>query len=221
MPRRLLTFVCYAAFVALATTFPAGADAGVVRTVARAANDIGCPSPPGSPRGIKVWIRVRRWCALPAVRRQAQYKLQVKIHNSSSRTLDISRPHIRLIVKHFKRRQWTPPRIGAPTRERPFRTRYNGRRVWAIPPNAERAYDVKSRNEWTFATHWNAYSLRPGRTFRPRRHKRGAAVFYLPYGGNRARTLRGVMGLAYVDGRDIIVMCPKRRWGPKVPAGSF
>lgn len=166
-------------------------------------------------------MRVVKWCGNPAVRGQAQLKLQVRVHNSGKRRLDLDPTHIRLVVLGFNRARWSPPRIGGRTTDRPIRTRYRGRRVWAIPPNAERAYDRASGGYATFATHWNAPSLAPGRTFEPRDHETGAVVFYVPMGRKDPTRLDGVVGLAYVDGRDIVVLCPPDRWGKRVPEGSF
>jgi hypothetical protein len=192
---------------------------------ARAALDIGCPSPPGAPHGIKVWLHIAKWCALSAVRGQAQFKLQLQIENRARRSLGVGLEHMRLIVASLDVRRWSPPESGAATVERPFRTRYLGRTVWAIPPNAEDAYDPVPhvRGDLTFATHWGQSSIAPGQTFNPSFHS-GDLVFYVPYLPNDpsgAATSEDVLGMAYVYGREIVVLCPKENWGPKVPAAAF
>jgi hypothetical protein len=190
-----------------------------------AALDLGCPSPPGAPHGIQVWIRVVQWCGFPAVRGQAQLKLQMQIYNSGRQTLGIGLEHLRLIVANFNPGRWSPPRVGATTTERPFRTSYHGHSVWAVPPNAEDAYDPVPGipGDLTFATHWGQSRLGPGQVFRPSYHS-GDLVFYVPYLPHDPHGLvtdRAVMGMAYVYGREIVVMCPQERWGPKRPAGNF
>jgi hypothetical protein len=205
------------------TSIPASAAVRAESPAAFAsALDFGCPSGPHPPRGIHVWIRVVKWCGVSAVRGQVQLKVQVQIHNSGRRTLDISRGHLRLIVTPFARTKWSPPRNGPPTTDRPFKTTYAGRRVWAIPPNADAAADPiphKSR-EFTFATHWGGSRLGPGQTFRPHHHY-GDLVFFLPSTSFGARAGKSVLGLAYVDGRDIIVLCPEKGWPDPVPAADW
>ncbi len=186
---------------------------------------IGCPSPPGAPHGTRIWIHVTRWCSLPGVRGQAQFKLQMQIYNRGKHTLGIGQEHMRLIVKQFNVRQWSPPRYGRPTTERPFRTSYLGEHVWAVPANAEDAYDpiLHVPGDLTFATHWGQNQLAPGMTFNPSFHS-GDLVFYVPdlaHDPHGRATSADVLGIAYVYGREIVVMCPTEHWGPKVPAGSF
>jgi hypothetical protein len=188
--------------------------------------DLGCPSPPGAPHGIQLWLHVTQWCGLPAVRGQAQFKLQLQIYDSGKYTLGIRQEHLRLIVADFDIAKWSPPRYGPQTTERPFRTTYHGQHVWAIPPNAEDAYDPVSGipGDLTFATHWGQAQLTPGQIFRPSYHN-GDLVFYVPYlphdypGGSA--TAEDVLGMAYVYRDEIVVLCPKERWGPKEPAATF
>lgn len=192
---------------------------------ARAALDIGCPSPAGAPHGIKLWLHITKWCALPGVRGQAQFKLQLQIQNRGSHTLGIGVEHLRLIVASFNPRRWSPPRVGQATLERPFATSYLGHRVWAVPPNAENAYDPVPgiKNDLTFATHWGQEGISPGRTFNPAYHS-GDLVFYVPYLPDDPRgdtTYEDVVGMAYVYGREVVVMCPKGNWGPKLRAADF
>lgn len=189
---------------------------------------LGCPSPPDPVHRIRIWVRVVKWCGNPAVRGQAQVKLQIRVKNIGSKPLDLSRGHFRLIMRHFDRRRWTPPRIGATTTDRPFVTSYAGSNVWAIPPNADGAFDTTSRGDWTFASHWNTSGeLAPGATFVPIDRRpghgtgRGSVVFYVPIEAVRRDSLPGVLGLAYVEGHDILVLCPTSHWGPRVLEGSF
>lgn len=189
---------------------------------------VGCPSPPDPEYpGIRVWVHVVKWCSNGAVRGQAQVKLQIRVKNIGSRPLDLSRGHFRLVMRHFDRRRWSPPQIGASTTDRPFVATYGGRRVWTIPPNADGAYDLIGNGVGTFASHWNtAGTLAPGHTFAPidrtrQDSGRGSVVFYVPLERGHRNKLPGVIGLAYVQGNHILVMCPRRHWGPKVPEGDF
>ena len=228
MPAKMLSTVTVLALV----TFSIPPTDGIAVTSSKpssgvaASLDLGCPSPPGAPQGIQVWIHVTKWCGLPAVRGQAQFKLQLQIYDSGKRTLGIRQEHLRLIVAHFNVARWSPPRDGQTTTERPFRTTYHGQHVWAIPPNAEDAYDPVPGipGDLTFATHWGQAQVAPGRVFRPSYHN-GDLVFYVPYlphdypGG--AATAGDVLGMAYVYRDEIVVLCPKERWGPKEPAATF
>ena len=200
-----------------------------VASAASAADEeiaLGCPSPPDPVHRIRVWVRVVKWCGNPAVRGQAQVKLQIRVKNIGRKPLDLSRGRFRLIMRHFNRRRWTPPRIGATTTDRPFTTDYRGTRVWAIPPNADGAYDETPRTA-TFASHWNTSgTLTPGETFTPIDRRgpddsgRGSVVFYIPIEADSRHALSGVLGLAYVDGSDILVLCPTSHWGPRVREGG-
>jgi hypothetical protein len=227
----LSTFAALSLLLALVTLGPLSTEGAALAnrnpTSGLAASlDLGCPSPPGAPHGIQVWIHVTQWCGLPAVRRQAQFKLQLQIYNSGGHALGIRTEHLRLIVANFDIAKWSPPRYGQMTVERPFRTTYHGQHVWAIPPNAENAYDPVPGvpGDLTFATHWNQTQLGAQQVFRPSYHK-GDLVFYVPYlphdypGG--AATAEDVLGMAYVYRDEIVVLCPKERWGPKEPAATF
>ncbi len=201
---------------------PARPDAPTQTQLERGTIDLGCPSF-GGPPGTGFYIKVVRWCALTAPRRQWQLKFQVRIKNIGRRTLDISLPNIRLVMTHFNRARWSPPRrasAGAP-----YKATYKGQRVWFVPPNAEgaaEAYPPPAGN-FTFATHWNQTSLAPGKTSATVYRRKGSVVFYLPRSANQTRSeqLDGVVGIAYVDGRRVLALCPPGRWGPKVPAGEF
>jgi hypothetical protein len=209
-------------------TLPAIDSASANSSALGSSLDLGCPSPPGAPHGVQIWIRVVQWCDLAAVRGQAQFKLQMQIYNSGKRTLNISQTHIRLIVSEFDPSKWSPPREGAPTEDRPFRTTTaSGQHVWAIPPNAEDAYDPNPvpsiPGNLTFATHWGQYSLGPGQVFHPSYHS-GDLVFYIPHlqhDSTGLATRNDVLGVAYVYGREIVVMCPRERWGRKAHAENF
>jgi hypothetical protein len=180
------------------------------------ASSLGCHSAPGQPQDIAVWIYVRKWCGNPAVRGQLQIKVQVRVTNEGRRPLDISRKHFVLIVTSLNRSKWSPPRIGHAPTEVPFKTTYKGHHVWAIPANYDRAYDQLPQDPdyGTFATHWGGTTLRPGATFWPIDHQRGALVFYRPIIKHQQELRDGVLGVAYVNGRHIVVMC--NEWGPQV-----
>jgi hypothetical protein len=228
---RLLAAALMLTLLSAAVT-DAGARATSPRTVAASVTPgpppdlgIGCPSPPGAVNGIRIWIHVTKWCNLPGVRGQAQFKLQMQIFNSGKRTLEIGQEHMRLIVAKLNLSRWTPPRDGQATIERPFRTTYLHHPVWAIPANAEDAYDPVPHvpNDLTFATHWGQSWLTPGRTFNPGYHS-GDLVFYVPYQPHDPHgiaTSADVLGIAYMYGRNIVVICPNGHWGPKEPAASF
>jgi hypothetical protein len=179
-----------------------------------------CPSH-SNPKRIRLWIQVTKWCGLPAVRGQAQFKLQMRIHNRhSDRSLDVSQDRIRLIVRNFDPDRWSPPRIGVRTTDRPIRTTYGGEQVWAVPANADGAYDMIRRGEATFATHWGASHLGPRETLNPGFHY-GDLVFYVPSPQRGPGGIANVAGVAYVDGHEIIALCRPENWGPKVRAASF
>lgn len=203
----------------------ASAEAGSSReasAIATAASELVCPSH-SNPHHIKLWIHVTRWCALPAVRGQAQFKLQMQIHNQSDRhDLDIGLSRMRLIVRDFDPDRWTPARVGESTIERPIPTTYGKEHVWAVPPNAEDAFDPLPHRPGvgTFATHWGGSMLGPGETFNPHYHF-GDLVFYVPAPRDGAGALDNVVGIAYVKGHEIIALCHPENWGHKVPAETF
>lgn len=199
----------------------AAAPAGVLpSTEARA---LVCPSHT-NPSGLKFWIHVKQWCAMPAVRGQAQFKLQMQIHNrDEDNALDIRQTRMRLIVHEFDPDRWTPPRYGATTYDRPIRTTYGGERVWAVPANADGAYDPNPLpgipDNLTFATHWGLTRLAPDATLNPGFHE-GDLVFYVP-APRRHGAIENVVGMAYVKGHETIALCHPEDWGPKEPAGEF
>jgi hypothetical protein len=184
--------------------------------------DLGCPSADEGD-GTRFRIKVVKWCGLVGARHQWQLKLQVKITNIGKNPLDLSLRHVALVMTHFDLGRWSPPRHSAYAATRPYRTTYQGRRVWVVPANPERAYDdlPSPPGNRTFATHWNvSSSLAPGKTFIPSDHVKGAVVFYVPR-YRRTTKLSGVLGVAYVTGPHISVVCPPERWGPNVGASDF
>lgn len=205
---------------ATGATSVASAD-GPVRVAEHSSN--GCVSR-HNPYGIRLWIHVTRWCIVPGVRQQAQLKVQMRIHNRSDRRLDIGRTRIRVILRHFDPDKWTPAQIGQPTPDRPVQIRYRGDSVWAVPANADGAYDVfPNKSEPTHATHWLRSDLGPKQTLNPHFHY-GDLVFHLPIPHPKPRgweTIDNVVGIAFVKGRDIIALCPPRTWGEHAPAGTF
>lgn len=208
--------------------------AGVVSTTSAADSE---PPPPPvatksafvcptgrNPYDVEAWIHVKRWCIVPGVRRQVQVKVQMEIHNSSTQhRLDIHQGRIRLIVHHFDRYHWTPARIGQRTTDRPIHTTYRGKSVWAIPANAEMAYDPNPEpgipENLTFATHWYGTELGPEATFYPHYHY-GDLVFYLPKVKD-LKPLHNIVGVAYVKNADILALCAPSVWEKHRPAATF
>jgi hypothetical protein len=193
------------------------------KVVEATASHLVCPSR-SNPSGLKFWIHVKQWCALPGVRGQAQFKLQMQIHNRDQhRSLDIQQSRIRLIVREFNPDHWSPPRFGPPTYDRPIGIAFRGEHVWAVPANADSAYDPNPiphvPNNLTFATHWGLSSLDPGGTLDPGYHE-GDLVFYVPAPHHHG-AIQNVVGVAYVKGHEIIALCDPDDWGPKEPAGDF
>lgn len=217
----LVASVAAIAWTALADSGSAQPRHAAIPAHSRGTNiPLKCPSDYDPPGGIVFSLKVVKWCAEDGVRKQAQIKLQLSIENKSDRPLDIGLHHIRLVLDHFDPTLWSPPKVGNPTTEMPFTVPYKGDRYWTIPANAERAYDVKGGGR-TFATHWNVTSLAPRATFRPVDHKTGAAVFYVPRGRKAPRELEHVIGVAYMVGRKIKLLCRQRGWGPPESATDF
>lgn len=187
------------------------------------ARQLVCPSH-SNPGGFKFWLHVKQWCALPGVRGQAQFKLQMEIHNRDTHNdLDIEQSRMRLLVREFDADRWSPPRHGPTTYDRPIRIAYGGEDVWAVPANANDAYDPNPLpgvpNNLTFATHWELTQLGPGATLNPGFHE-GDLVFYVPAPRHHG-AIENVVGIAYVKGHEIIALCRPEDWGPKEPAGDF
>jgi hypothetical protein len=181
-----------------------------------------CPSG-SNPYDFHLWIHVTKWCIVPGVRKQSQVKVQMKIHNKSQEhSLDVSQDTIRLIVHEFDPDKWSPAHIGSPTLDRPVQVTYRGKSVWAIPANAEDAYDTLPHQPGvlTFATHWGISKLVPGGTLDPAYHY-GDLVFYMPAPRHHSGGRENIVGVAYVKGTDIIALCPPDTWGLHVPAASF
>jgi hypothetical protein len=210
------------ALLSIAAGFPAAASAAAPTGVAEPSSN-GCASR-HNPYGLRLWIHVTKWCIVPGVRGQAQLKVQMRIHNRSDHRLDISRARVRVIVRHFDPAHWTPAQIGAPTPDRPVRTRFHGDVVWAVPANADGAYDVfPHKSEPTHATHWVRSQLGPKQTLNPHFHY-GDLVFHLPIRRPRPHgwaLIDDIVGIAFVKGRDIIALCPPDTWGEHAPAGTF
>jgi len=171
-----------------------------------------CPSG-HNPYDVSLWLHVTKWCVEPAVRKQVQVKVQIMIHNRNNEWLDIRQERIRLIVHKFDRTRWSPPRVGEPTRDRPLHTTYEDDKVWAIPANAERAFDpLPNQPKYgTFATHWGVSRLAPNSTFIPHYHY-GDLVFYTPMPADGGKAKPNIVGIAYVKNGDIISLCPPDKW---------
>lgn len=181
-----------------------------------------CPSG-HNPYDIHLWIHVTKWCIVPGVRKQSQVKIQMKIHNKSQdHGLDVSQATIRLLVHEFDPDRWSPARVGSATLDRPVQTTYGGHSVWAIPANAEDAYDPLPHQPGilTFATHWGISELVPGGTLEPRYHY-GDLVFYMPVPRHHPGGTDNIVGVAYMKGTDVIALCPPETWGRHVAAASF
>jgi hypothetical protein len=191
-------------------------------TVSAGTIDLGCPSPPGK-HGKSVRIKVTHWCGLAAPHQQWQIMIQLQITNTAKSSMDISLKHIRLAMTHFNPSKWRPP--ATQPGERPFKSTYQGQHVWLVPANPEGAAEPypPPQGNYTYATHWLASSpLEPQETFHPSFHK-GDAVFYVPRSKTQTSRaeLSGVVGIAYVDGPDVVVICPPENWPHKSPASSF
>jgi hypothetical protein len=212
-----LALLSIAAMAALPVA-PAGA-AGPTAT----ASGNGCESE-HNPQGIQLWIHVTKWCIVPGVRQQAQLKVQMRIHNQSDRRLYIGQDRIRVILREFDPDRWSPPQYGQPTLDRPVQTTYRGESVWAVPANADGAYDIfHNKPEPTHATHWPESQLGPKQTLNPHYHY-GDLVYHLPIPHPKPPgwdAIHNVVGIAFVNGRDIIALCPPEAWGEHAPAGTF
>jgi hypothetical protein len=177
-----------------------------------------------NPEGIRLWIHVTHWCIVPGVRGQAQFKVQMRIHNQSRHRLDIGQDRVRVIVRRFDPDHWSPARIGQPTLDRPVQTTFHGETVWAVPANADRAYDVfPNKPEPTHATHWPISQLGPKQTLNPHYHY-GDLVYDLPMPRRkppRWSMIHNIVGVAYIKGRSIIALCRPASWGSHRPAGTF
>jgi hypothetical protein len=192
-------------------------------TASAATLDLGCPSPSNGGKGPRLAIKVTKWCGLAAPHRQWQIKVQVQVTNLGTRPLATTPDHVWLALTHFDGRKWKTP--GTVAGQRPFKSSYEGRSVWLVPANADGAAESYPPPEgnFTFATHWNMPGLlAPGKTLHPAFH-RGDLVFYMPRSHHQSVThhVPGVVGIAYVDGPRVLVICPQERWGPKRPAETF
>lgn len=186
--------------------------------------DLGCPAPTGPNNRPSLRIHVVEWCALDAVRGQAQMKFKVWIANTGTSDLDTTLDHFRLLIRTLDPTQWFPPEGLTASKLRPIQVLDEGVKVWAIPPNPDGAAEPIPGQPGvdTFATHWNLKTLKPGQQFTPTKPDVGDLVFYIPVAHGDATRLDGVLGLAYVDTDDhIAVVCPPSNWGPRKPADTF
>lgn len=179
---------------------------------------VGTPTKPSVARPVDV--KVVKWAAALAPRKQWQLKLQLRFRNPGPRSLNIGLAHVALVMSQFDASRWTPPRLSPGPIARPYRTAYRGLRVWVVPANAEGTAENLTRTTFTFATHWNASVLAGGKTFQPINRRRGTVTFYVP----RMRTdpqVSGVIGIAYVTTPNIAVIAPPERWGPRTVPSAF
>lgn len=189
-------------------------------TVSPVAVPLGCPAPLNASGVSLVQIRVKKWCADEAPRDQAYFKLRLWVTNTGNETLDIRQNRFALIVKTNSIERWSPP---TPQAERPRKVAYQNRRYWAIPANADGAYEAFPipgvPNNYTFATHWEADRLKPGESFAPKGDRAGDLVFYAPL--SQGQSFPEVVGVAYMRNAQIVVLCPIDHWGPRVSAANF
>jgi hypothetical protein len=219
-PARLALASTVTALVAGIALLPVAVSAAAPWGVSDPGRVLGCPAR-SNPSGFKFWIHVKQWCAEPAVRGQAQFKLQMQIHNrDQDDSLDISQGRMRLIVQEFDLDRWTPPASSA---DRPIRVRYEHESVWAVPANPNGVADPDPLpgipNNYTFATHWETTTLDPGATLNPGPYE-GDLVFYIPAPRHHG-AVENVVGMAYVKGHEVIALCRVPDWGPREPAESF
>lgn len=222
---RVLALVVAMALASAITAHPSGAaprstQAGDVHQHPSETGpiDAGCPSKTTGLRGPSFYLLVTHWCSVSGPHRQIQIKLQLKVtNNRHSRRLSLALGHFYLAVPHLDASRWEPPE--KPADERPFRSTWEGHTYWLIPatPNGAAEPYPPPQGNYTFATHWNApASLAPGQTFTPSYH-RGDIVFFVPHAKGTLK-LKGVGGIAYVSGRDILDLCD--HWGKKDPHGA-
>jgi hypothetical protein len=215
---RAVAGVILSALALCGTTGAAARPAHASTTYPPQLLSVGCPSPAGSPDGVSVWIHVTHWCALPAVRRQIQVKLQMAVINTGKHPLEIGSTHFGLVLTQFNPKRWSPPKDGPPPPQRPFQSSYQGHRYWVVPANAPGAYDPVPGvpGDLTFATHFNPRVLQPGQYFRPSYHN-GDVVFYVPTPGRSIP--QTVIGAAFLEGDNIEVICAK--WSGHTSADNF
>jgi hypothetical protein len=197
------------------------AEASTIEVPAPVLTSHGSVCPSGhNPYDLHLWIHVNKWCIPPGVRGQAEFKVQMESHNrSNEHNLDIGQDQIWVVVREFDPDRWTPPQIGQPTYGRPLRTTYRDENVWAIPANADRAYDVLPSGLPTHATHWGFTALSPGETLHPHFHY-GDLTYYIPR-RHGIRVIDNIVGVAYMKGPDIIALCPPEAWEEHAAAGTF
>ncbi|MGB0872691.1 MAG: hypothetical protein ACPGYP_06090 [Solirubrobacterales bacterium] len=201
--------------------------------------DAGCGSVEGDVGKRDFDMHVLMWCAPEAVRGQYQFKLKLSITNNANRRLDIRQGRFALVWKSLDPRKWSPPPdSNGPV---PKRVRYEGLRYWAIFSNPDGAAEYRPQtDDYTFATHWSNTFLGPGKVSIPPNggdrelnyqdqsgvlktitfsHNEDDLVFYVPK--ETVDKEENFLGLAYIDGSDVIALCPQSSWGPKVPPSAF
>ena len=181
--------------------------------------ELGCPLV-SSVQPARLTIQVPYWCALPLpFRHQAEFKFKIKVRNAGSSVLNIELSHWRLLMRTFSTARWSPPQIGSPTTERPYRVPWAGTSVWAVPANANSAYDLDQRTGYaSFATHWHARVLAPNETYYSPKNREGDITFYVP---DTSSTLQEVVGLAYVNGGHANAVVTPAQWVKRIPAEDF
>lgn len=198
--------------------------------------DAGCGLARAGADRVALRLRVLMWCAPKSVRGQYEYVLKVAIENTGKVPIDIGAERFVLLWRTLSG-EWTPSPGGAYGSPRKFR--FLGRDYWGIPANVNGTAETRPDGAITFATEWPHVELGPGeRTLKirstserlpyvqngVRRTIRYNAdeddlVFYVPQ--QTVNRDRNFLGLAYVNGRRVVALCPQERWGPKLSPGFF
>ncbi|MET9290186.1 hypothetical protein [Nocardia beijingensis] len=209
--------------------------------------DTPCHSPTATTTQLPdVEICVAYWCVgkfhapdgVGWIEGRGQIKLRPRIINNSAQAIDLSitpASAIRLLVATSTAPDvwWQPPPVTAAAGDKPVIVTYEGRKYWAVPPNAPRdAVKIElPGNQYTFdgfATSWYETELAPGQTaYKPLRHgpdgnavQEGNLVFNVPVATQDV----GLKGLAVVDRDDpsrVVAFVDKKDWPAPADLNSF
>lgn len=171
-------------------------------------------------------VEVRVWCSqVMAPRESVEMKMKVWARNPTANPVDVSLDRWYLLVPGTSaKKHWSAP----PEYPEPKVLMLEKGPVTAIPANPDGAAEDIG-GAFNFATHWKKARLEPGENWRPplrnpdgTRHLDGTLVFYIPL-QHRDGKLYGprVLGLARVQGRKVVAICPIGRWGRRVSASAF
>jgi hypothetical protein len=177
-------------------------------------------------------IEVHVWCSEVMIRKLVQTKLKVWASNATKSPLDVSLPRWALLVPgSAAAKRWSaPPGKSWP---RPTVLHLPEGTVTAIPANpdgeAEVLGQIDGATNYSFATHWKKQVLAPRETWHPpqrdasgQRYGDGTLVFYVPLirrGKNVYEPT--IYGLARMNGKKVVALCPVGRWGKRVSAEKF